>query len=128
MKSYLAIKFKENFSNQKLIENISDVLKEDSIETVVMARDFEKWGEVKFSPEELMRKTFEEIDDVDFLIIEFSEKGVGLGIEAGFAFAKNKPIVVVAKGDSDISSTLQGIAKEVIFYDKPEDLTGKIKI
>ena len=127
MKAYLAIKFKEDFSNRGLIEEISSVLEKDGIETVVMARDHEKWGEKKFTPEELMTKTFEEIDSADFLVIEFSEKGVGLGIEAGYAFANHKPIFVVAKEGSDISSTLQGIAAEVIFYRNPGDLSGKIK-
>lgn len=127
MKAYLAIKFKEDFSNQEMIGEISDVLMKFGIETVVMARDFEKWGEVKFTPQELMEKTFQEIDSSDILVIEFSEKGVGLGIEAGYAYAKQKPIFVIAKKGSDISSTLEGIAKEIIFYKQPEDLLGKIK-
>ena len=53
-KAYLAIKFKEDFSNRNMIEDISDVLSKSDIETVVMARDFEKWGEIKFTPKELM--------------------------------------------------------------------------
>lgn len=128
MRAYLAIKFKEDFSNRTLIEEISDVLKKDGVETVVMARDHEKWGERKFTPEDLMTKTFEEIDSSDMLVIEFSEKGVGLGIEAGYAFAKRKPIIVIAREGSDISSTLQGIAKKVIFYKTSTDLAGKINI
>lgn len=127
MKAYLAIKFKEDFSNRILIEAISTFLKNDGIETMVMARDHEKWGEKKFAPEKLMAKTFEEIDSADFLVIEFSEKGVGLGIEAGYAYAKQKPIIVIAKDGSDISSTLKGIAAKILFYKKPEDLFGKIK-
>lgn len=128
MRAYLAIKFKEDFSNKKTIDDISDTLKKSGIETVVMARDFEKWGEAKFTPQELMEKTFHEIDSSDILVIEFSEKGVGLGIEAGYAYAKQKPIFVIAKEGCDISSTLEGITKEIIFYNKPEDLLGKIKI
>lgn len=126
MKAYLAIKFKEDFSNRKEVDNISDVLKKSGIETIVMVRDFERWGENKFTPEELMKKTFEQIDSSDMLIIEFSEKGVGLGIEAGYAYAKQKPIFVIAKDGSDISSTLEGVAREVIFYNNLNDLAGKI--
>jgi len=128
MKAYLAIKFKEDFSNRNLIEDISVVLKKEGVETVVMARDHEKWGEKKFSPETLMAETFKEIDSSDFLIIEFSEKGVGLGIEAGYAYAKNKPIIVIATEGSDVSSTLQGITKKIIFYKNSGDLSGKINI
>ena len=46
-----------------------------------MARDFEKWGKVHFSPEELMKLTFELINKNEMLIVEFSEKGVGLALK-----------------------------------------------
>lgn len=128
MKAYLIIKFKEDNSNRKLIEDISAVLGKMGMETTVMARDYEKWGEVKFTPEILMQKTFEIIDSSDVLIVEFSEKGVGIGIEAGYAYAKNKPIYVVAKEGSDISSTIKGVAKEVIFYNNPEEIFNKLVI
>lgn len=122
MKAFVSFKFKEDYSDRKLIEEISSALEKIGIESIIMVRDFEKWGEVKFSPEELMRLTFEQIDLCDFHIIEFSEKGVGLGIEAGYAFAKNKPIIVIAKKDSHISDTLKGIAKQIIFYNTPNDI------
>jgi nucleoside 2-deoxyribosyltransferase len=69
-----------------------------------------------------MKLTFELINKSDFLIIEFSDKGVGLGIEAGYAYAKGIPIIVIAKKGSDISNTLKGIAKKIIFYEDPEEL------
>lgn len=61
------------------------------------------------------------------LIVEFSEKGVGLGIGAGYAYAIGLPIYVIAKTGSDISLTMQNLAKEVIFYDNINDLTEKFK-
>lgn len=128
MKAYLIIKFKEDNSNRKLIEDISAVLEKIGIETIVMARDYEKWGEVKFAPSELMQKTFQIIDSSDLLIVEFSEKGVGIGIEAGYAYAKNKPIYVIAKEGSDISSTIKGIAKNIFFYKNPEELKNKLRV
>jgi 2'-deoxynucleoside 5'-phosphate N-hydrolase len=122
-KAFLAIKFHENSKNRELIENISKALSKSGIETTIMARDYEKWGKVHFSPEELMKLTFELINKNEMLIIEFSEKGVGLGIEAGYAFAKKKPIIVIAKEGSDISNTMKGISKKIIFYNRPEELT-----
>jgi hypothetical protein len=92
-----------------------------------MVRDFEKWGNAKLGPKELMVETFRQIELSDFLIIEFSEKGVGLGIEAGYAHAKSKPVIVMAKTGSDISSTLAGIAKSVIFYDSVGELARKFE-
>lgn len=127
MKAYLAIKFHEDCKNRKLIEQISESLQNAGFNSVVMIRDYEKWGKVKFKPEELMKLTFKLIDESELLVVEFSEKGVGLGIEAGYAYAKNKPIIVVAKKDFDISTTLRGISKKVFFYDEPEELTEKFK-
>lgn len=128
MKAYIAIKFKEDYSDRKTIENLSNTFNKMGVETIVMVRDHEKWGKIKFTPKELMTKTFKAIDLSDLLIIEFSEKGTGLGIEAGYAYAKRKPIFVIAKEGSDISSTLKGVAKEVIFYNKPEELFGKLNL
>jgi len=127
MKIYLAIKFHEDLSNRKLIEKISESLVSLGNEVAVMARDYEKWSEVKFSPEELVKLTFKITEESDILLVEFSEKGVGLGIEAGYAYAKGIPIVVIAKYGSDISETMKGIAKEVIFYEKIEEIGEKIK-
>ena len=127
MKAVLAIKFREDYSDQEKIKNISDVLGKVGIETTVMVRDYERWGEIIFTPKELMEKTFEAIDSAEMLISEFSEKGVGLGIEAGYAFAKGKPIVVIAKEGSDISSTLKGISREVLFYSDVEEIGPKVK-
>jgi len=127
MKIYLAIKFHGDLSNKQLIEDISESLKLSGNEVVVMARDYEKWGEVKFSPKELMKLTFKITEESDLLLVEFSEKGVGLGIEAGYAYAKGIPIVVIAKSGSDISETIKGVAKEVIFYNKAEEVGENIK-
>ncbi len=122
MKAYLAIKFHADYSNRKLIEDISDSLRKLGIDTVVMVRDFERWGDVKFTPKELMQKSFAEIYKSDLFIVEYSEKGVGLGIEAGYAYAKNVPIFVIAKTNSEISDTIKGIAKSIFFYSDSPDI------
>jgi len=127
MKAYLAIKFHEDCKNRELIEQVSESLRNAGFKTVVMIRDYEKWGTIKFTSQELMKLTFKLISESDVLVVEFSEKGVGLGIEAGYACARNKPIIIIAKNDSEVSNTLRGIAKKIIFYREPEELTKKLK-
>ncbi|MEM7129012.1 MAG: hypothetical protein AAF702_21950 [Chloroflexota bacterium] len=83
----------------------------------------EEWGAKHFSPQELMKRTFEIIDLCDICLIDLSEKGVGLGIEAGYAFAQGKPIYTIAKTGSDISTTLAGISTAVYHYQGMDDLT-----
>ncbi len=117
MKAYLGIKYHPDNRNRATIEEISKVLATIGYETTCVVRDLEKWGEKSFSAPELMRKTFAIIDECDVAIIDLTEKGVGLGIEAGYAHARGAPLVTIARQGSDISETLRGISDEIILYD-----------
>ena len=121
MKAYLIIKF-DTDRNRKRIGKVCDALEKARFSTTVMVRDYEKWGKVTFSPKKLMQLSFRIIRESDIVVAEFSEKGVGVGIEAGYAFSKGKPIIVVAKKGSDISATVKGIAKKVFIYNNPKSL------
>ena len=123
MKAYISIKYRAGNSNKECIDKISAALERNGFETVCIARDIEKWGEIELSPHELMQRAFAEIDLSDLLVVDLTEKGVGLGIEAGYAYAKQIPIVVIARKCSDISTTLQGIARKLFLYDEFEELT-----
>jgi len=56
------------------------------------------------------------------VLVDLTEKGVGLGIEAGYAYANGIPIVTIAQTGADISETLRGIASTVFFYTDYTDL------
>jgi len=120
--AYLGIKYYEDNRNRDEIDSLAAVLKNDGIETICIARDVEKWGDVQLSSQELMKTTFEEIDKSDLVVLEMTEKGVGLGIEAGYAAAKGKPLVVLAKDEQKLSNTVRGIADIVIIYSQPEEI------
>ncbi len=122
MKLYLGIKFYEDSRNRELIEKITAVFHKRGHTTICITRDLEKWGATQFTPQTLMQKTFAIIETSAVAIIELSEKGVGLGIEAGYAFAKGIPIITIARTGSDISETLRGISKTVFFYESVDDL------
>ncbi|MEA3357552.1 MAG: nucleoside 2-deoxyribosyltransferase [Patescibacteria group bacterium] len=127
MKVYIAVKFHDDARNRKLIEVVSSALEENGFEPVCFVRDYERYGKVKFSAEEMVEKALAAIKDSDLLVLDLTEKGVGLGIEAGFAHANNIPIITIAKENSDISKTLEGISKRVIFYNNPEELPEKLR-
>lgn len=74
-----------------------------------------------------MKLTFEKIDICDLVMIDLTEKGVGLGIEAGYAYAKGIPIITIAKSGSDVSETLKGISNELSFYNNIKDLESFFK-
>ena len=120
-KSYLAIKFHADHRNKDKIEQLSAIIEKCGYESICIARDIEKWGQKSFSPHELMATTCAIIDSCDVVIIELSEKGVGLGIEAGYAFAKGIPVIAIAH-KSEISTTLIGISAQHYVYENESDL------
>ena len=116
MKAFLSIKYHPDSSNRARIEGLTQALLRAGIESVCIARDVEHWGHVPHAPDELMRRTFIEMDACQLVVVDLAEKGVGVGIEAGYAHARGIPIIVIAPAGSDISATLSGIARSVFFY------------
>ncbi len=110
---------------------------------ICVCKHIELWGRNKLGSEELMKKTFAEIDASDLILVEFSVKGVGIGIESGYAHARGKTLVAIGKSNADLSSTLEGIAESghsisrhsattpafvaVTDENRPEKITQKMK-
>lgn len=128
MKAYIGIKYHEDYRNKLVINEISSALERIGYKTSCIVRDIENDGQVKYDPFKLMELTFKEIDSCDLLVIELTEKGVGLGIEAGYAFAKDIPIFTIVKKGADISETLIGISQKILFYDDIEDIENLFNI
>lgn len=124
MKIYLAIKYHADGDNWPLVEAICNTLAAAGHQVVCIVCDVEEWGAVTMPPAELMRRSFQAIDAADLLLVELSEKGVGLGIEAGYAHAHGIPIVVIAQPGADISTTLTGIADQTFVYSDVAELAG----
>ncbi len=116
MKAYLAIKYHADNANRPRIEGISAALETCGFETVCIARDVERWGQVQLDPAELMGRSFAELDKCDVVVVDISEKGVGVGIEAGYAYARRIPILTIAVPGADVPTTLRGISREVFQY------------
>lgn len=122
MKAYIGIKYHEDYRNKAIVDKISSILENNGYETICIVRDINIEHQNRYSPCDLMKLTFEKIDSCDLVIIDLTEKGVGLGIEAGYAYAKETPIITIAKSGSDISETLVGISKKIFFYKNIEDI------
>ncbi|HHY25416.1 MAG TPA: nucleoside 2-deoxyribosyltransferase [Desulfitobacterium dehalogenans] len=122
MKAYIGIKYHHDCRNRVIIEKISSILECAGYETSCIIRDIEKWGSVTVTPNELMEITFKEIDSSNVVVIDVTEKGVGLGIESGYAYAKGIPVYIIAKKGSEISNTILGISKKVLIYEQLEDI------
>ncbi|PVZ70530.1 nucleoside 2-deoxyribosyltransferase [Pelagibaculum spongiae] len=125
-KAYFGIKFYPDNQNRPLIDAISAALEAQKIETFCVARDLEKWGEIQFTNQNMMQLTFAEIDQSDLVVIEMSEKGVGLGIEAGYAVAKGKQLILLIQQGIELSATMDGIADRVLYYSDPSQIVINI--
>jgi hypothetical protein len=126
MKIFLSIKYRPDQRNRQRIESILAALARCCHGATCIVRDIERWGEIKFDAAELMRRTFAKIDASDLVLVDLTEKSVGIGIEAGYALAKQIPIVTIAERGADVSETLQGISRAVFFYDSINDLDDVI--
>lgn len=105
LQAFLSLKYHADNSNRDHIESISHELEKLGYETFCVVRDIEHWGETHLSAEALRREAFAAIEASDMVIVDLTEKGVGAGIEAGYAYAKGKPVWTIARQGSDISAT-----------------------
>ena len=71
---------------------------------------------------EMMATAFKEINNADFLIAELTTKSIGVGIEIGYAFSRNKPIIYLRKKNAEYSTTASGSSNFIIEYEDIHDL------
>jgi 2'-deoxynucleoside 5'-phosphate N-hydrolase len=119
MVAYISINFakKESFTNE--VNAIKRALHEFQIESLVFVDNYT----FNVTQErEMMKHAMAEIERCDLLIAETSDKGIGIGVEVGYARAKNKPVIYVRKITAGHSTTVSGISDFQIIYKNAEDL------
>jgi nucleoside 2-deoxyribosyltransferase len=107
---------------EELHRKLENFLKDRGFTVCAFVFDFT----VKVEDKELMDKALAKIDESDLIIVELSNKSVGIGIEAGYAKAKGKPIIYLHKKGTDLKQTMNGIAEVVITYEEKEDLINQL--
>ncbi len=127
MKAYIAVKYHKDRRNKDVIDKLESTFEKKGFETVCIVGDDYRGTNEFANSYDLMKMTFVKIDGCDLVIIDLSEKGVGLGIEAGYAYAKDIPVITIAKQGSDVSETLEGISRSIIYYENIEELEFELK-
>ena len=74
----------------------------------------------------MMQQAMRDIDHCDVLIAETSHKGIGIGIEVGYAKAKGKPVIYLRHQDAEHSTTVSGISDFQIAYSDTNDLQKQL--
>ena len=118
-KAYFAISYSNRKQFDKEIENLKNLFYKNNIELLVFV---DKYDFKANQEKEMMKIAFEEIDSSDFFIAELSTQSIGVGIEIGYAFAKEKPIFYLRKKDSKYSTTASGCSISVTEYKNELDL------
>lgn len=125
MKAYISISYHKRQSLNSALTAIVTVLDELSIEPFVFV-DHYKFDAAQ--EEEMMQAAITELSTCELLIAETSHKGIGIGIEAGYAKALNKPIVYIRHKEAEHSTTLSGISDYRIIYKSADDLQRQLDL
>lgn len=118
-KAYFAISYSNRKQFDKEIESLKILFNKNNVELLVFV---DKYNFKTNQEKEMMRVAFEEIESSDFLIAELTTKSIGIGIEIGYAFAKEKPIFYLRKKDSEYSTTASGCSSYIIEYENESNL------
>lgn len=123
MKAFLSIKFWGDDRNREDIEAIIGAAERAGFSVFCFRRDAEEWGKNQFKSEEMMRRTFNQIEQSDVVIANVADWPIGVGAECGYAYAKGISIICIYPIDTKVANTVAGLAKLVIKYESYEDLS-----
>ena len=119
MTAYISISYSKRKLLDKELTAIIKTLNEFKINSFVFVDNY------KFDPaqeREMMQQAMTDIDNCDILIAETSDKAIGIGIEVGYAKAKNKPVIYIRQKNAEHSTTVSGISDFQIIYGNINDL------
>ena len=123
MKAYISV----SFNNRELLNNEIDTIIKALIENSIDSLVFVDKYRFQLSQErEMMQKAMEEIDNCDILIAETSEKGIGIGVEVGYAKGKSKTVIYLRQKDTEHSTTVAGSSDFQIIYSDTIDLRMRL--
>lgn len=123
---FLSIKFYEDHCNRDWVEGLSQKFRAEEIWMFCVAKDIELWGKSTFPPHLLMEKTFQSITQCHYLLADVTEKGMGIGIEIGYAAASQIPVIGMVRSGYEVSTTVMGVARKIITYMDEIDAVNQV--
>ncbi len=123
MKAYISVSFSKRKLVDKEITAMVNTLNEFKISSFVFVDNY------KFDinqERQMMEQAMADIDNCDILLAETSDKGIGIGIEAGYAKAKGKTVIYLRQKDKEHSTTVSGISDFQIIYIDTNDLKKQL--
>ncbi|EHQ41252.1 nucleoside 2-deoxyribosyltransferase [Myroides odoratus] len=117
-----------SFALRKALEPELQTMKE-----VLLSHQYQPWVFVEHytftaqQEKEMMQQAMQDIENSAFLLAETTDKGIGIGIEAGYAKALKKPVVYLRKETAEHSTTLSGLSDYQIIYQDTTDLANQLE-
>ncbi len=122
MKIFISIRFKKDGSNEEIVNVIKDAIRESGNTSY----SFIDEGYIP-DAKEMMRLAFKKMDECDMIVCEASECAFGVGIEAGYFYAKEKRVISFQNEKIKESPTMSGTSKINFMYNSLSDLKEKLK-
>jgi nucleoside 2-deoxyribosyltransferase len=124
MKAYIAIPYQGKKEIREELDTITRILHQCGVSPFVFVDQYSFKAEEE---KQMMQQAMEAINESDWLIALASEKAIGIGIEAGYAKGKGKPVIYIRHIEAEHSTTLSGISDYQIIYVDLQDLGQKLK-
>ena len=125
MKAYIAIPYQSRNEIREVLDTITSILHQCEISPFIFVDQYSFKAEEE---KQMMQRAMEAINQSHWLIALASEKDIGIGIEAGYAKGKGKPVIYIRHIEAEHSTTLSGISDHQIIYVDLQDLAQKLKI
>ncbi len=123
VKAFISYSFTDKNKFRNFDKKLREFLKRNfNIVAYSFVFDFKK----RVDNASLMKSALKKIDESDLLIVELSNKVIGIGLEVGYAKAKGKKIIYFHKIGSEVSTTVDGISDIRIEYKNISDLFNQL--
>jgi len=123
MTAYISVSFSKRDLLDKELSAIAGTLARFNITPFVFV---DRYNFDSAQEKQMMEQAIKDIGNCDLLIAETSYKAIGIGIEAGYAKAKGKPIIYLREQNKEHSTTVSGISDFQILYSDINDLQNKL--
>ena len=97
MRAYISVSYSRRKNIKDVLNVITEVLQDTGIIPFVF---IDAYSFSTSEEKQMMAKAMLNIDSSDLLIAEVSDKAIGIGVEAGYAKAKGKPIIYLRHTDA----------------------------
>jgi nucleoside 2-deoxyribosyltransferase len=123
MVAYISVSLHKRSLLKNQLSAISETLTTFGIKPLIFV---DKYKFDLSQEKDMMAQAMLDIDNADILIAEASTKAIGVGVEVGYAKAKNKPVIYIRHHDAEHSTTISGMSDFNIVYVNAEDLQKKL--